>query len=234
MKTNFDPVARSMRRKNATSALEPTSVGAFRRRSTMARQVNFVFAINPVVPARHNACSSGIILYTVMKRTCLLLAVVLVVQQMSAQVPDDIHGSAVKDGEVTNAPLLLYTTGEGRILPFHYGQMLQVGRKYRMIAIPDRGFVFTNWNPVNVFTLTSAEIDYNTSPPTTNFVTSVDLSPVPAYTKNPLLRFTMEPEEVLFETNGNSLTVGIGWQANFVPGRRPGFERDTPRARDCK
>ena len=162
---------------------------------------------------------SGITLYTIMKSTCLLLAAGLMVQQMSAQASDDIHGFNVKPGDVTNAPLLLYTTGEGGIFPFHDGQMLQVGREYRMMAVPDRGFVFTNWNEVNVFTLTSAEIDYNTSPPTTNFVTSVAFSPVPVFITNPLLRFKMAPEMVLYDFNGNSLTESIGWEANFVTGR---------------
>ena len=104
-----------------------------------------------------------------------------------------------------------------------------------MHAIPDQGFVFTNWNQVNVFTLTTAEIDYGTIPPTTNFVTSVNLSPVPAYTRDPLLRFTMEPEQVLFETfatnvpgnivTNNLLTVSVGWQANFVPRDRHRSDR---------
>jgi hypothetical protein len=162
-----------------------------------------------------------------MKSIYLLLALILTVQQLPAQTSDDIHGFRGKNNNASYAPLLLFTNGPGRIYPFQSGRMLQVGREYYMIAIPDRGYVFTNWNEVNVFTITSAEIDFNTSPPTTNFITSTVLSPVPAYTRNPLLRFTMEPEQVLYNINGNSLTESIGWQANFVP-----LTRDVSHRRD--
>ena len=39
-------------------------------------------------------------------------------------------------------------------------------------------------NETNAFSLTSAEVDYNTDPPTTNFVHSTDYSPVPFTVKN--------------------------------------------------
>jgi hypothetical protein len=94
-----------------------------------------------------------------------------------------------------------------------------------MMAVPDRGFVFSIWNQVNVFTLTSAEIDYGTIPPTTNLVTSVEVSPEPALITHPWLSFKMEPVTVLYSYIGNSLTLSIGWQANFVPfERKPAFE----------
>lgn len=163
-----------------------------------------------------------------MKSTFLLLAVILAVQQLPAQMTDNIHDLPGTNHDISYAPLLLFTNGAGRIIPFQNEQMLRVGREYVMFAIPDRGFVFTNWNQVNVFTLTTAEIDYGTTPPVTNFVASNDLSSEPAYTRNPFLIFKMSPEQVLFETietNGssvtlNSLTLNVGWQANFVPLKR--------------
>jgi len=161
-----------------------------------------------------------------MKNACSLLAVILTVPSLFAQEAPEFHADSTRPNcRVTDAPLRLFTNGAGRIFPFHDGQELQVGRTYVLRAVPDRGFVFSNWNQVNVFTLTTSEIDYNTSPPITNLVTSVDLSPLTAATTHPWLSFKMEPVTVLFNTNGNSLTLSIGWQANFVPReRKPAFE----------
>jgi hypothetical protein len=164
---------------------------------------------------RHNSALRRHI--KLMKHIFLLLAAIFAAQQLPAQQKNDIHGCASHGLTVSYASLALFTNGSGRIFPFQDGQMLRVGREYSMFAIPDRGFVFTNWNQVNVFTLTSVEIDYNTIPPTTNFVTSVDVSPLPAGPGLPFLRFTMEPEQTLYETASGSLTVSVGWQANFVP-----------------
>jgi hypothetical protein len=46
---------------------------------------------------------------------------------------------------------------------------------------------------------------------------SVIPSLVPDYFTVPVLPFTMQPVQVLYNTNGSALTEGSGWQANFVP-----------------
>jgi hypothetical protein len=122
----------------------------------------------------------------------------------------------------TLAPLYLFTNGAGSITPLQDGQLLEVGQNYEMTAIPDSGFLFSSWQPVNVFALTTAVIDYNTGPPTTNLVTSTDLSPVPEYIEQPVLEFTMQPEEVIYNNPGGStITRSSGWQVNFVPVPEP-------------
>jgi hypothetical protein len=86
-----------------------------------------------------------------------------------------------------------------------------------MRAIPDRGYVFTNWTPVILFTFTEFLTD-----PSGNTVahsTTVE-SPSPEQVKDPLLRFTMQPEEVLLDSPVRKITTRTGWQANFVPARK--------------
>ena len=158
----------------------------------------------------------------------LLIIVGLAVQSASAQVTDEARDFGFWSREVTNAPLYLATNGPGFVLPLHSGQMLEVGRKYAMVALPDRGYVFTNWNAVNVFTVTAYEIDYATVPPTTIPITFTDYSPLPPSSNDPLLIFTMQPEisETESSTNGDvvdeeTITESHGWQANFVPAPEP-------------
>jgi len=94
--------------------------------------------------------------------------------------------------------------------------MLQVGRDYLMVAIPKRGYVFTNWQPVNEFHYTITTIDDNgaTNPP----ITSTVISLVPPSSTRPVLRFTMQPEIVIVDIPGTlKITESSGWQANFVP-----------------
>ena len=70
-------------------------------------------------------------------------------------------------------------------------------------------------NETNVFSLTSAEINYNTDPPTTNFVHSTDYSPVPFTVKDleylPLsLRYDASWRDSL-----GAATFGLGLSANL-------------------
>jgi hypothetical protein len=146
----------------------------------------------------------------------LLLTSILAVQQLPAQPSDDNHGSAVRASDASYAPLLLYTNGAGRIIPFEDGQMLQVGRRYFMIAIPDRGCVFANWTPVSVFTTTAIVTNNGVPTVLTNTITSTG----PAYTRCPALIFTMQPVEVIEENSLLTISVSEGWQANFVPARK--------------
>ena len=155
-----------------------------------------------------------------MKRIFLLLVVILAVQQSPAQIANDIHGSAVQDSDVSYAPLLLFTDGEGCIFPFDDGQILRVGRRYHMVAIPERGFKFSSWQPVNVFTFTEITRgpDSSFNPP----IESSVASPVPEYFGRPELEFTMQPVTVIFDDPGvRSVTESSGWQANFVPVEKP-------------
>ena len=112
----------------------------------------------------------------------------------------------------TKSPLPLFVSGSGKIVPFYDGQLLDDGRKYVMAAIPDKDNVFTNWQPVNVYT----ETIYNTNGDEVVSETNVEpLPPIPG--KNRVLVFTMEPEEVLFSSPYDELMVSYGWQANFLP-----------------
>jgi hypothetical protein len=86
-----------------------------------------------------------------MKKILLLLVVMLGVQHLSAQDTDDR----------SFAPLFIITNGMGKIFPFHDGEMLEVGRKYDMVAVPDRGYEFSSWQPVTIFT--DDEYTYNPS-----------------------------------------------------------------------
>ena len=158
-----------------------------------------------------------------MKNIYALLALMSLVLQMPAQTSSGGHGSGFQSDDVSYAPLLLFTNGPGRVFPLHDGQILEVGRKYVVVAVSDRGFAFTNWNPVNVFTFTEITVDAFGN---TNTISSTVLSPVPKYTRDPLLRFTLPPVEVIYDDPGvRTITVSVGWQANFVPGRRRGSVR---------
>jgi hypothetical protein len=150
-----------------------------------------------------------------MKIIFFLWAAMLTVLPLSAQTAGDRIGSFAHDNDDSYTPLMLFTNGNGRILPFRDGQMLETGRTYFMAAIPDRGYAFSSWQPIVIFTF----IEY-TRGPSGNLVerTSEDTVPEAQYTPDPILRFTMQPEQVLFDIpNVRTVTQSFGWQANFVP-----------------
>jgi len=93
--------------------------------------------------------------------------------------------------------------------------MLEVGQRYKLRAVPGRGFCFASWNRVNVFTFTEITLDPSghPNPP----VVSSILSPVPDHIRKPMLVFTMQPEIVLYSSEYRTITESTGWQANFVP-----------------
>jgi hypothetical protein len=153
-----------------------------------------------------------------MKHIPFLLAIMLLAQPLPAQPPGEFE---TQDREAAYAPLALSTSGEGRILPFKDGQMLWVGRAYCLLAEPDRGYVFTNWTRMNVFTYISFGLDASGDwvPQGTNVVRS----PVEGGAiREPVLRFIMPPAEVIYADGFESLTQTTGWQANFVPAKRLG------------
>jgi hypothetical protein len=123
---------------------------------------------------------------------------------------------------VVYAPLMLFTNGAGSISPLEDGQLLEVGQSYEMEAIPDSGYEFSSWQPVNVYILT-ATIDNlpGIDPPTYQQI-SINPSPVFQYIAQSVLDFTMQPVNVIFDNPGStSLTESYGWQANFVPTPEP-------------
>ena len=145
----------------------------------------------------------------------------LAVQQLPAQPSDDNRGFIFNGGDISFAPLLVFTNGSGQIFPYVDGQLLQVGRRYSMLAVPDRGYVFADWEPVDVFTFTQTNYD-ESGQPIYPLIVSTALSPVPEYTRSPLLKFTMQqPVEMTGNGANPSVTLSEGWQANFVPVIRP-------------
>jgi hypothetical protein len=151
------------------------------------------------------------------KRQCLQaasIALMLLAFTAPAQNPGTRDSPALLSSGGGRAPLVLFISGPGQVLPYHDGQLLEVGADYRMLAIPNRGAVFAGWNQVNLFVTTVATIDgagYATN------VTSTDISPMPISVRSPFLRFTVQPTNVLEEIPGYlSIKQITGWQANFV------------------
>lgn len=116
----------------------------------------------------------------------------------------------------TLVPLPLFIDGNGSITPYQDGQLLEAGQNYEMTAIPDAGFVFSSWQPVNVYTLTTDIIDTLGGSPQTNISTSTDDSPLPATSEQTTLDFTMSPINVVYSSETSTLTLTTGWQANFT------------------
>jgi hypothetical protein len=150
-------------------------------------------------------------------RHFLLLGIFSLVLHLPGQLSAGDRGQ--NSGGVQQAPLLLFTTGLGRVVPFHDGQMLEVGRRYVMTAVAERGYEFANWNPVNVFTFIEQVLDGSGSMQT---VTNIVTSPVPRFTERPALLFEMQAEEVIYNSPALTIIKGVGWQANFVAVQKEG------------
>jgi hypothetical protein len=118
---------------------------------------------------------------------------------------------------ISYAPLFVFTSGDGSTPPLQSGQSLEVGQSYSMEGIASPGYVFSSWQPVDVFTFTiftvsnNATIGYTYSQP----------SPVPEYTYEPVLEFTMQPEILIDNTAEVTIYQSFGWQVNFVPVPEP-------------
>ena len=155
-----------------------------------------------------------------MKTILLLLATLLAAMPLAAQTSRDVQGSIIQDGGAASASLVLFTNGNGRILPYRSGQMLETGRSYCLAAIPARGFAFSGWEQVVIFTFT----EWTRGPSGTTIErTSTDVIPYEYRVGGPLLKFVMEPEEVIFYyPNVRIITRSHGWQANFEPAGNPG------------
>jgi hypothetical protein len=127
-----------------------------------------------------------------------------------------LSGAVQSFAQGTLAPLYLLINGGGSVSPLTNGAMLEVGQPYHMVAIPNAGFVFNSWQPLNVFTTTAFTIDPTTG--NTNTVVSTLVSVVPAYTNQASLDFVMQPVVVIADTPGvRTITKSSGWRANFSP-----------------
>jgi len=150
----------------------------------------------------------------------LLLGILSLALHLPRQLLADDARQNLNRVVVPLAPLLLFTTGSGQIVPYHDGQMLEIGRRYVMTAVPERGYEFTNWNPVNVFTLVEQILDESGNIET---VTNIVTSPVPRFTERPALMFEMQPEVVIYDSPALTIIKSVGWQANFVAVQQDDF-----------
>ena len=48
------------------------------------------------------------------------------------------------------APLSLFINGGGTVSPLTNGQPLEIGQTYNIAAIPEAGFTFRSWQPVDL------------------------------------------------------------------------------------
>jgi hypothetical protein len=140
-----------------------------------------------------------------MKRAFLLLAMILAVQGLPAQMA----------GNSSFAPMHVYVNGAGHIYPSYDEKMLRIGRGYAMTAIPARGYKFASWQPVDVTTLTLyAEDSSGSFEEVTN--TTINLAEN-QYVMDPVLTFRMKPADIVSSGGLFTITESTGWQANFVP-----------------
>jgi len=165
-----------------------------------------------------------------MKNIFRLLTIFLIafaVRRASAQMSVEFQNFGRYFYDITYAPLLLFKNGQGYILPYDNGKTLQVGRNYVMTAIPARGYAFTNWNPVEVVTVTGEEIDVEAG--ATIPISYTDVTPEPGSEKDSSLVFTVKPETIYNAVYADTftgkvyqetITESTGWQANFVPSDR--------------
>jgi hypothetical protein len=115
----------------------------------------------------------------------------------------------------TCAPLFVFTNGSGSITPLQNGQLLQVGQSYGMTAIPNSGYVFNSWQPIDISiaTLFAEEADGNLVAVATNVIPL----PQPQYYTQPALDFVMQPQVTILSNSLVTIIDTTGWQANFEP-----------------
>jgi hypothetical protein len=181
-----------------------------------------------------------------MKKLLLLFGAVLLAQPLLAQPPEAFPGCS-ENTNLSFAPLFLYTNGPGKIYAFtvgdhdrlrlvEAGEELPVGGRFALLAVPERGYELTNWNAVNVFTLTTAITETLGSADTTYFNTSTIISDLPPTSKDPVLIEEVPAVDVILATittnvggafvTNSELTQAKGWQANFVALPPPRRHRD--------
>lgn len=116
----------------------------------------------------------------------------------------------------TLAPLYLYTSGDGSITPYQSGQMLEAGQTYEITAIPDAGYQFSSWQPVNIFIIT--QTNYAGGNPIIPPVQSIIPSVVPTNIFGADLEFALQSVlDVTADGLNPNIVEASGWQADFVP-----------------
>jgi hypothetical protein len=87
-----------------------------------------------------------------------------------------------------------------------------------MQAIPDLGYQFSDWQPVDIFFFIQ---QVPTGGGITNTVVTEVQSPLPEYSDQSILDFTMQPGTVITSTENLEVTQSEGWQADFTPTPEP-------------
>ena len=116
------------------------------------------------------------------------------------------------------APLEVFTNGPGQISPLHAGQLLEVWQTYSMVASPDAGAAFHNWEYVDVFIQTT-RMTNGAGGVVTNVQKAVT-SKNQFFTNSELI-FTARPAFVTVHNDQLTTTSAYGWRANFGPAREP-------------
>lgn len=116
------------------------------------------------------------------------------------------------------APLEVFTNGPGRIAPLYAGQMLEVWQTYNMVATPDPGAAFYNWEYVDIFIQTTRIPDGDGG-----VVTNVQKAVTSKYQffSDAELIFTARPVVVTVHNDQLTTTSAYGWRANFGLAREP-------------
>jgi len=126
------------------------------------------------------------------------------------------HRSVGQDTQY--APLEIFTNGPGRIAPLHAGQMLEGWQTYNMVATPDSGAAFYNWEYVDVFIRTT-RVTNDSGAVITNIQKTVGSKN--EFFTNPELLFTARPVFVAVLSDQMTTTSAYGWRANFGTVREP-------------
>ena len=119
-------------------------------------------------------------------------------------------------GSQYSLPSQTLTNGNGYVFEIRERARHDQQDEVTVVAIPARGYVFSSWQPVNVFSISQVTIGANgqVNPPTISSV----FSPIPQYSYDPVLRFVPQPVTVLFDNPGvQEIAQQECWQANFVP-----------------
>jgi hypothetical protein len=155
----------------------------------------------------------------------LFLGAILGTTQLFGQTSIDTNTPAMATADVSYAPLLLLTNDDGKVVPLQNGQMLEVGRTYRLAAVPNPGYTFTNWTLVYAYTLTTVFV---AGPGVLATNVTSTLSRVPDYITRRVIKFRMQAPEVIFDSPANTLTRTVGWEPEFVARKRHGTEASPP------
>ena len=153
-----------------------------------------------------------------MKAITSLIGLVLILVLLPVEASEGSFHFAQAD-ETTDAPLLLFIEGNGRVVPFKNGQLLPVGHEFEMTAAASRGYEFAYWTLVSVFTDSEVLYDAYDVPIATNSV--VTIAPSHQQIQRCSIEFTVKPAQVLIDIPGvRTLTRSVGWQATFVNSRK--------------